>query len=103
MQVYLVPRGTNPKEAASAALPQPVTPEVTLDAGGGEIIAALRFEGYATEDTCRLNLEKLREMLKKDGLSCADEEVAGKFRLAQYGPLHSLQTRVNEIWLAVKL
>jgi hypothetical protein len=38
-----------------------------------------------------------------DGLKLADAETAGLFRLAQYGPLFSLATRVNEIWVAVAL
>ena len=36
-----------------------------------------------------------------DGLRLAEEEAAGAFRLAQYGPLNSLSTRVNEVLLRV--
>ena len=38
-----------------------------------------------------------------DGLKLAEEEAAGAFRLAQYGPLNSLSTRVNEVLLRVLL
>jgi hypothetical protein len=38
-----------------------------------------------------------------DGLRLAEEEAAGAFRLAQYGPLNSLSTRVNEVLLRVLL
>ncbi len=38
-----------------------------------------------------------------DGLMLAGEEAAGAFRLAQYGPLNSLSTRVNEVLLRVQL
>ena len=41
--------------------------------------------------------------LPADGLQLAEDEVGGLFRLAQYGPLHSLSTRVNEVWLTVQL
>lgn len=36
-----------------------------------------------------------------EGLKLAEEEAAGAFRLAQYGPLNSLSTRVNEVLLRV--
>ena len=38
-----------------------------------------------------------------DGLQLGDEESEGAFRLAQYGPLNSLSTRVNEVMLRVLL
>ncbi len=38
-----------------------------------------------------------------DGLQLADAEAGGFFRVAQYGPMNSLSTRVNELWLAVKI
>jgi hypothetical protein len=38
-----------------------------------------------------------------EGLKLADDESEGAFRLAQYGPLHSLSTRVNEVLLRVQI
>lgn len=56
--------------------------------------------GYAAP-VCWAHLHTVAPM--PDGLQLADAEEGGVFRLAQYGPLHSLSTRINEIWLAVKL
>jgi hypothetical protein len=38
-----------------------------------------------------------------DGLSLADDEAAGFFRVAQYGQVYTLQTRLNEMMLKVQL
>ena len=36
-----------------------------------------------------------------DGLGCSEDAAA--FRLAQYGPLNSLSTRLNEVMVRVKM
>jgi hypothetical protein len=41
--------------------------------------------------------------LPADGLSLAAEEAAGFFRVAQYGQVYTLQTRLNEMMLKVQL
>jgi hypothetical protein len=41
-------------------------------------------------------------LLPADDMRLGAEEEAGYFRLAQFGALHSLSTRVNEIWLGVR-
>ena len=38
-----------------------------------------------------------------DGICVAEEEQKGAFRVAQYGQLFSLRTRVNELMLQVRL
>ena len=38
-----------------------------------------------------------------DGIALAPEDAAGGFRVAQFGPLFSLSTRVNELLLRVAL
>ena len=105
MQVYLVPRNST-SVPSTASLPQPNDPSVELDIAGGELIAVRRFEGYATEDVCRSNLQQLVDSLKDTGLQIEgledDDSSQVVFRLAQYGPLHSLNTRLNEIWVSVK-
>lgn len=92
MQVYLeVDDGVVP--------PPPVHPSVELQVVGGSIIAVRKFEGNATKEKCNSELNKLRDALNNDGVS-SDTSI---FFLAQYGPLHSLQTRLNEIWVQVSL
>jgi hypothetical protein len=106
MSVYLAPRAGGEGEGAGgagAAPPAPESREVRLDVGGGEVVAAARFEGAATREACVAAGTALRAALARDGLRLAPADAAGSFRLAQYGPLHSLTTRVNEIWLKVEL
>jgi len=38
-----------------------------------------------------------------DGISLAPEEAAGFFRVGQYGQVHTLETRVNELLLRVSV
>lgn len=102
MQIYVVPRESETSDS-NEPLPAPTEREVDLDAAGGELIAAMRFEGNATKEVCERTKDMLLKSLEKDGLSIADAEAAGQFRLAQYGPLHSLSTRINEIWITVKV
>lgn len=100
MRVHVVPRGGS---EPGALPPAPGDPGVRLAVAGGEVVAARQFEGNATKEACEACRAALAAALQRDGLTLAEAEAGGSFRLAQYGPLHSLQTRVNEIWLAVKL
>lgn len=101
MRIHIVPTGGSSE--AAALPPAPRDSSVSLAVAGGEVVAARQFEGNATKEACERCLEQLKAALARDGLQLAEAEAAGFFRLAQYGPLHSLSTRVNEIWLAVKL
>ena len=61
----------------------------------------------ASRATPRLTLPRRRDALAAavaapgSGLAVA-EEGAGAFRLAQYGPLFTMETRVNEVMLTVR-
>ena len=103
MQVHIVLRDSSSEAAAAALPPAPRDAAVALAVAGGEVVAARQFEGNATKEACERCCAELRAALQRDGLQLAEAESGGFFRLAQYGPLHSLTTRVNEIWLAVKL
>lgn len=103
MRIHIVPAGGSDAASGSALPPAPRDPAVSLAVAGGEVVAARQFEGNATKEACERCLAQLKSALARDGLQLAEAEQGGFFRLAQYGPLHSLSTRVNEIWLAVKL
>jgi hypothetical protein len=60
-----------------------------------------RFEGYATPDTTVTALDALIAALAVDGLHLTPDAPAGAFRLAQYGTLFTLETRVNEVQVGV--
>ena len=83
--------------------PAPTTPGVTLDVAGGEVLAVARFEGYATPDATAGALGGLLAALEADGVGLAPAAAAGAFRLAQYGPLFTMETRVNEVQVGVAL
>lgn len=102
MQVHIVLRGGG-GGADSALPPAPSNPDVVLGVAGGEVVAARQFEGNATQEACERCRGQLVAALERDGLRLGEAEAGGYFRLAQYGPLHSLSTRMNEIWLGVRL
>lgn len=84
-------------------LPAPSDPQVSLSIAGGEVLAVLRFEGNITPVSAEAARKQLLAALQADGLQVAEEEAQGLFRVAQYGPLFSLSTRVNEMMLRVKV
>eukprot|EP00891_Asterochloris_glomerata_P009493 jgi/Astpho2/9493/Aster-01744 len=83
--------------------PAPTQPDVGLDVGGGEVVAVAQFGGSATKESTELARRRLAAALQADGIELGLQEQAGKFRLAQYGPLNSLKPRVNEIMLKVRV
>lgn len=116
MHVYIKPdmktTADDDDEAAEGGkagiVPLPNDPNVDVDIFGGFVVAATSFEGNATEEACLQVYEKLMKCLIRDDIRMAQEIDGGgadmpKFYLAQYGPMHSLSRRTNEIWLPVKV
>jgi hypothetical protein len=96
MQVYL--------KSDSDVPSLPKSNDVCIEVSGGEVVAARKFQGQATEEVCMKELKALLSAMEKDGLdSVAASRGAVEFQLAQYGPLHSLTPRLNEIWVKVKM
>ena len=98
MQLYVGPARNG---VAPAEPPAPSLPGTRLVAAGGELCAVLRFEGYITPATARAALEALEEALQRDGVAVASGEGAGRFRVCQYGVVHST-ARENELLLRVE-
>lgn len=67
------------------------------------MVAILRFEGNITQQAAYAVRQQLLDCLKRDGIQLGDEEAAGSFRVAQYGPIYTINTRINEVMLKVKL
>lgn len=106
MRIHVVPRSSGSSgsgDEGSSLPPAPGNPDVTLSIAGGEVVAARQFEGNATQEACERCRQALVAALQRDGLALAEAEAGGYFRLAQYGPLHSLQTRVNEVRPSARL
>jgi hypothetical protein len=81
--------------------PAPDDPSLTIDVSGGELVAVGVFGGNLTREAAEGAHAALRQALNRDGLEAADAE--GVYRACQYGAIHSLGERRNEIWVRVKL
>lgn len=98
MQVYLH------QEDNTQAPALPNDKSIIIDIAGGEIIAAKKFEGNATQEVCEQNYRALVGQLEVDfGPNALPAQGTIDFQLAQYGPLHSLSPRLNEIWIKIKM
>lgn len=86
-----------------SALPLPTDSTVRLTVAGGEVVAVMKFEGYITPETAGSARRQLEEALQQDGVALAEQEAAGLFRVAQYGPVYSLSPRLNEMMLKIRL
>lgn len=85
--------------AAPSPPPTPNDPAVSLTAAGGELLAVAKFTGYATPEAVAAARAALQAALAADGVAVEGEG----FRVAQYGPLFTLEERTNEIMLKCKL
>lgn len=74
--------------------------EVRVIASGGELLAAVEFEGNATPEIAEYYRSNLTSALEKNGLKCASPSA---FRINTFGPLYSLKTRRNELLIEVNL
>ncbi|KAK9815546.1 hypothetical protein WJX72_005503 [[Myrmecia] bisecta] len=83
--------------------PLPTAAGVSLEVAGGEVVAVLQFSGNATPEKAAALVKQLASGLQADGIALAEDESAGAFRVAQYGPVNSLRERLNELMLGVRL
>ena len=83
--------------------PPPTTsPDVSLAVAGGELVAVARLAvQYATPAAVAAAVSTLKGELAADGLALAGEAAGGGFRVAQYGPLFTMEARTNEVMLTV--
>jgi len=82
--------------------PLPLQAGVSLAVAGGEALATTEFTGYATKEAADKAKRELIAALEADGFPVSGAE-GGVFMIAQYGPLFSLSTRVNELLIPIKL
>lgn len=74
--------------------------DVKIVAVGGDLVAAIEFEGVATPEVANYYRATVVKALAEDGLSAAND---GSFRLNTFGPLYSLKPRKNELLVAVNV
>jgi hypothetical protein len=88
-------------KGGGAGPPAPTDPALSVDVAGGELVAVATFGGNLTREAAEGAHAGLRAALARDGLAAADPE--GVYRACQYGAIHSLGERRNEIWVRVQL
>jgi effector-binding domain-containing protein len=77
-------------------LPLPNDPAVKIDTAPDEYVAAIKFEGFASEKDIKFYTAKLENALKEKGIS-----YNGHFRLLGYNPPYQLMGRKNEIIVGI--
>lgn len=82
----------------------PNNENIDIDIAGGVVIAAKKFQGNATQEVCERCYRDLLTQVEADfGPKALPSGALVDFQLAQYGPLHSLSPRLNEIWITIKI
>ncbi len=77
-------------------LPLPNNSEVKIETTADEYVAAIRFNGFASDKDIKENKEKLENVLKAKSIS-----YYGHFRYLGYNPPYQLFGRRNEIIVAI--
>jgi hypothetical protein len=88
---FVMPEGYNPSN-----LPKPNDEGIEISRSPDEYVAAIRFSGYASDNTIGENVEKLSAMLAARGIS-----PIGNFRYLGYDPPYQIIGRRNEIIVSV--
>lgn len=84
---FVMPSAYNRK-----ALPKPNDPGVRIETSADEYVAAIRFNGFASDAAIRSQTERLADLLRLNGL-----RPTGNFRYLGYDPPYRLLGRRNEI------
>lgn len=78
-------------------LPRPNDPDVNLEKTPDEHVAAIRFGGYASDETIRMNVERLEALLKAKGIRSL-----GSPRYLGYNPPYQVVGRRNEVIVSIE-
>jgi hypothetical protein len=85
-----------PSEYTKENLPKPNDPNIQIKNTADEYIASIRFGGYASDKDLKFYSEKLRNLLKENGIA-----PVGNYRFLGYNPPFQFVGRRNEIVVAV--
>ena len=86
-----------PEGLTMDSLPRPNDPDVLLERMPEEVVAALRFSGFAGDERIREHADRLLSLLAEAGL-----EPMGTVRFLGYDPPWQLAARRNEVVVAVR-
>jgi len=89
---FVMPSNLHEKE-----LPSPNDPNVMIKSIADEYVAAIRFSGFASDESIRKHSEYLKNALVEAGI-----DYSGHFRFLGYNPPYQLFGRRNEIIVKVK-
>lgn len=84
---FMVPAAYNKED-----LPAPANPRVKFVSEDAKVVAAVRFDGWATDDRIEAHTELLRKALESEGIAHK-----GIFSLRAYNPPFELTNRRNEV------
>ena len=85
-----------PSEYSKENLPKPNEPNVQIKNTEDEYVAVIRFGGYASDKDLKFYAEKLRNLLKENGITSY-----GNYRFLGYNPPFQIIGRRNEIIVSV--
>ena len=86
-----------PSAYTKESLPKPNDPNVRIKNTEDEYIAVIRFGGYASDKDLKFYSEKLKNLLKENGITSF-----GNYRFLGYTPPFQLIGRRNEIFVSVE-
>ena len=75
-------------------LPMPNTDDIFFNTVNNQCVAVITFGGFAKQEKCKKNHDKLKNKLSKIGLTFTDD-----FIVAVYQAPYQLINRKNEIWI----
>ncbi len=85
-----------PTNYTKDSLPLPIDSTVKISTTSDEYVAAIKFEGFASEKDIKYYTEKLENALKEKAIS-----YYGHFRFLGYNPPYQLMGRKNEVIITV--
>jgi SOUL heme-binding protein len=88
---FVMPEGYN-----AANLPTPNDPSVVISTTKEEFVAAIKFEGFASDKDLAQYAGRLRELLKENNITHY-----GHFRYLGYSPPYQLTGRRNEVVVSI--
>jgi hypothetical protein len=73
-------------------LPAPANPQVKFVTEEAKVVAAVRFDGWATDEKIEAHIEMLQKALQSEGIAHK-----GNFKMRAYNPPFELTNRRNEV------
>jgi len=86
-----------PSNFTKESLPAPNNPNVSIELVSEDYVAVISFDGFASNETIKTQIEKLQQILKENHLS-----YYGNFRYLGYNPPYQLFGRRNEIIVSIE-